>query len=180
MNDLVELIHISPNIRLDIRYATPNNFTGKVVYTSSRCFLLRKTAERLTRVQNNLEKRGLGLKVFDGYRPIAAQRIFWELVPDPRYVADPKEGSRHNRGASVDLTLIDANGVELLMPTEFDDFTEKASHSYQGGSPEALKNRELLKNAMVAEGFVPYPHEWWHYDDPDWQKHPLLDVSVPC
>lgn len=176
---LIELIKISPKIRLDIRYATPNNFTGKAVYQSARCFLLRKTAERLDRVQKNLEKMNLGLKVFDGFRPVSVQKIFWSLVPDPRFVADPKEGSRHNRGASVDLTLVDRNGRELLMPTEFDDFTEKASHLFQGGPPEALKNRELLKNAMETEGFVPYAHEWWHYDDPDWEKHPLLDVDIP-
>ena len=162
MKDLVELICVSPNIILDIRYATANNFTGRAVYPSSRCFLLRRTAERLHRVQLALEKRGMGLQVFDGYRPPEVQKIFWELMPDPRYVADPAAGSKHNRGSAVDLTL-----AGRLMPTDFDDFSGRASHSYQGGSQETLENRELLRQAMAAEGFLPYEPEWWHYDDPD-------------
>jgi D-alanyl-D-alanine dipeptidase len=179
MNDLVELSKISPRILLDIRYATPNNFTGKAVYPSARCFLLREAADRLHRVQLNLEKMGLGLKVYDGYRPLAVQKIFWALVPDPRYVADPAEGSKHNRGASVDLTLVGPDGQELLMPTEFDDFTEKAGHGYMGGPEEALLNRNILRSAMEAEGFIPYEGEWWHYDDPDWKNFPILDISIP-
>lgn len=179
MKDLVELIQVSPRILLDIRYATPNNFTGKAVYRSSRCFLRRKTAERLHRVQLLVEKKKLGLKVYDGYRPLFVQKIFWELVPNTCYVADPAVGSKHNRGASVDLTLVDAKGRELPMPTEFDDFSERAAHSYQGGAKEALTHREGLKNAMAAEGFVPYEGEWWHYDDPEWELYPILDIDIP-
>ena len=178
MHDLVELIRISPKILLDIRYATSNNFTGQIVYSSLRCFLLHKTAVRLHRVQLELEKMGLGLKVFDGYRPPSAQEIFWRLVPNTRYVADPKIGSKHTRGASVDLTLVRGT-QELLMPTDFDDFTEKASRNYSGGSKEALMNRDFLEQAMKSQGFIPYEHEWWHYDDPDWKDCPLLDVAVP-
>lgn len=176
---MIELIQISPRIKLDIRYATTNNFTGRVVYPSSRCFLLKQTAERLHRVQLGLEKRGLGLKVYDGYRPLHVQKIFWALVPNSLYVADPAKGSRHNRGASVDLTLVDAEGNELPMPTEFDDFSENAGHGYQGGSEESRKNRDLLKMAMMAEGFVPYVNEWWHYDDPEWKNFPILDLPIP-
>lgn len=179
MHNLVELIQVSPRIQLDIRYASSNNFAGRAVYPSSRCFLLRQAAERLHRVQLALEKKGLGLKVYDGYRPLSVQKIFWSMVPDPRYVADPAEGSRHNRGASVDLTLVGADGRELLMPTEFDDFTEKAAHAYQGGPKEALKNRALLDQAMKAEGFIPIDSEWWHYDDPDWKNFPILDIPIP-
>lgn len=178
MNDLIELREISPKILLDIRYATPNNFTKQVVYSSPRCFLLRKVAHRLHQVQLYVEELGFGLKVFDGYRPPEAQRIFWSLVPDPRYVADPKVGSRHSRGASVDLTLV-KRGIEVVMPTEFDDFTEKASHFFQGGAPEALKARDFLRKAMEKAGFISYDFEWWHYDDPDWENCPFLDVQLP-
>ncbi len=179
MHPLVELIQISPQIRLDIRYATPNNFTGKVVYPSARCFLLRQVAERLHLVQGTLEKMGLGLKVFDGYRPLSVQKILWKVCPDPRYVADPKEGSCHNRGAAVDLTLVDLRGKELPMPTEFDDFTAKASHSYLGGSSETQENRGLLKKVMEAEGFLAYEGEWWHYAIPDSENFPILDLDIP-
>lgn len=179
MNNLVELTQISPRILLEIRYATANNFVGKPVYPSARCFLLEKAAIRLHGVQKNLEKIGLGLKVYDGYRPLAVQKIFWSLVPNTHYVADPAVGSNHNRGASVDLTLVTIDGVDLPMPTDFDDFTEKAAWSYQGGSKEALKNRDLLGEAMKEEGFIPYENEWWHFDDPDWKNYPILDISIP-
>jgi len=176
MHDLIELKKLSPNILLEILYATPNNFVGKAVYPSSRCFLRRSTAIRLHKVQLALEKMGLGLKVWDGYRPLSVQKIFWSLFPDPLYVADPAEGSRHNRGASVDLTLVDKQGNELPMPTAFDDFSEKASRSYEGGLEET-RNRRLLESAMAKEGFLEYPHEWWHFDDPEWEAYPILDVG---
>jgi D-alanyl-D-alanine dipeptidase len=180
MNRLVELIKISPRILLDIRYATANNFTGKAVYSSSRCFLNLETAERLHRVQLELEKKNLGLKVYDGYRPISAQKIFWNYVPDPRYVADPAVGSKHNRGAAVDLTLVTVSGMELEMPTDFDDFSEKAARCYtKSVSKEAIYHRDLLENAMIAQGFIPYEKEWWHYDDPNWESYPILDIPIP-
>ncbi len=179
MEDLVELTRVSPRILLDLRYATPRNFTGRVVYTSSRCFLRRRPAERPHRVQVSLERKGLGLKVFDAYRPRRVQQIFWDLMPDPRFVADPALGSKHNRGASVDLTLVDINGRDLPMPTDFDDFTEKAFHNYQGAPEEMLNNREILKTAMMAQGFLLCEMEWWHYDDPNWETYPMLDVDLP-
>jgi len=178
MNDLVELIQISPTILLDIRYASANNFTGRPVYPSDRCFLLRKTAKRLHRVQQSLQRLGKGLKVYDGYRPQHVQKIFWQIMPDPHFVADPAIGSKHSRGAAVDLTLVDAKGIDLPMPSVFDDFSEKASYSYRGGSQESLRNRDFLKQAMMAEGFIPYEKEWWHFDDPEWAKYPLLDLRI--
>ncbi len=177
MHNLVALKTISPTIVLDIVYATPHNFARQVVYSKPSCFLQRSVAMRLHRVQLTFEKRGLGLKVFDGYRPLSVQKKFWEICPDPRYVADPAIGSKHNRGAAVDLTLIDSKGKELLMPTILDDFTEKAHRAYQGGSKETLRNRDLLEKAMVKEGFIPYPTEWWHFDDPEWETYSILDVS---
>lgn len=173
---LVELKSISPNIRLDVRYATPHNFTRKAVYISPRVFLVEATAKRLHRVQVALEKQGLGLKIYDGYRPLSVQKIFWSLVPNTSYVADPAKGSMHNRGTAVDVTLVDAYGQELAMPTPFDEFTEKAHRCYCGCSSEERLNRDLLEGVMQAEGFIPYPEEWWHFDDPDWENYPLLDV----
>ena len=173
---LVELKCISPNVLLDIRYATPHNFTGKAVYSSSRVFLTEQTAQRLHRVQIALEKRGFGLKIYDGYRPLSVQKIFWNLVPNTCYVADPAKGSMHNRGTAVDVGLVDTHGRDLSMPTPFDEFTEKAHRCYLGCSPEAIFNRDLLEGFMSSEGFIPYPEEWWHFDDPDWENYPLLDV----
>ncbi len=181
----VELTNSPPGTVLDIRYATPNNFTGKTVYPAARCFLRKDVAARLQNVQKALAKDGLGIKLFDCYRPISVQKKFWELVPDERYVAKPVmrdgewvEGSRHNRGAAVDLTLVDAKGEELPMPTGFDDFTEKASRSYTGGDPAARANAKKLETAMAAEGFEPLPTEWWHFDGPGWQDYGLLDMPI--
>jgi len=174
--DLVEIPQINPNIKLDIRYATTNNFTGKVVYPSSRCYLRRAVAEKLDKVQRELEELGLGLKIFDGYRPLSVQRKFWEICPDPRYVADPAKGSKHNRGSAVDVTLIDrATGKELVMPSEFDDFTEKAHRDYAKMAPEGARYCKLLELIMVKHGFIPLPTEWWHFDDINWENYDLLD-----
>lgn len=169
---------IIPDIVVDLRYATPNNFTGTVLYDTARCFLRRTTAERLARVQERLRRRGLGLKIWDGYRPLSVQWKMWELVRDPKYVADPRKGSRHNRGAAVDVTLVDSLGNELEMPTGYDDFTEKAHRNWQGGSATARRNRQILEEAMRAEGFLPLPSEWWHFDDPDWREFDILDIPI--
>ena len=154
----------------------PHNFTGQVVYPSARLFLVPETAERLHRVQTALERRRLGLKVYDGHRPLSVQKIFWELLPDPRYVADPMIGSRHNRGTAVDVTLVDINGCDLAMPSRYDEFNEKAHRSYQGCSQEEARYRALLEEMMCLEGFLPYPTEWWHFDDPKWENYPILDI----
>lgn len=182
---LVEPTKLDPTIRLDLRYATANNFTGVVVYPAARCWLRRDVAERLVRVQARLRAQHLGLALFDCYRPFSVQQRFWALVPDPRYVAEPvvengkpTAGSKHNRGAAVDLTLVDANGTELPMPTAFDDFSERAHRNAQDASPEALRNRALLEDAMRAEGFEPLPTEWWHFDGPDWQRYELIDQPL--
>lgn len=162
-----------------MRYATENNFTKKVLYpVADECLLCEPAAKRLARVQAGLEKQGLGLKVWDCYRPISVQWKLWETVPDPRYVADPKVGSRHNRGASIDLTLVDKNGKELLMPTGFDDFSPKAHRSFMDLPPEAIKNRALLQKAMEDEGFVGLPTEWWHFDAPEWSEYALRDEPL--
>jgi D-alanyl-D-alanine dipeptidase len=174
---LVDLGRVAPGVRLDVRYATAANFTKQVVYPAARCVLRRAVAERLARVQAALAAEGLGLKVYDCYRPLAVQRRFWALMPDERYVADPKKGSRHNRGAAVDLTLVDARGAEVEMPSAYDEFGPRAHRDYAGGSAAARGNRERLAAAMAREGFVGLPTEWWHFDAPDWRGYPLADVS---
>jgi zinc D-Ala-D-Ala dipeptidase len=176
--DLVELIRINPRIKLDIRYATTNNFAHRKVYPSSHCFLQEKTAKKLALVQQELEKTGLGLKVFDGYRPLSIQKLFWNFCPDKRYVANPKKGSKHNRGSAVDLTLIDLKtGNELVMPSAYDDLSKKAHRVYTNMSLEAAKNCKLLESVMVKHGFIPLPTEWWHFNDTKWKKYPITDIS---
>jgi D-alanyl-D-alanine dipeptidase len=171
---IVNIQSVNSHVVLDIRYATTNNFTGKKVYDSANCLLRASTARKLSDAQRELEQSGLGLKVYDCYRPLAVQRKFWSLVPDERYVANPAKGSRHNRGAAVDLTLVDRNGQELPMPTPFDDFTDKAHRDYTQLPPEALKNRSLLEQVMTRHGFVGLPTEWWHFDDADWPSYPII------
>ncbi len=177
--DLVDIQALDPTIIVELKYATDDNFAGQRVYPAdSKAYLRLEVAEKLVRVQEKLQEIGLGLKVFDAYRPHAVQYKFWELVPDPRYVADPALGSNHNRGAAVDVTLVDSEGNELLMPTGFDDFTEKAHRDYYDLPEEAIKNRELLEEYMTAEGFVPLPTEWWHFDDEYVCDYPVLDIPL--
>lgn len=177
--DLVEVKKVVPTAQLDLRYATTNNFTHQKVYRSSRCFLTRGTAEKLKAVALDLQHEGLGLKIYDGYRPLAVQKRVWALVPDERYVADPKKGSRHNRGAAVDLTLVNLEtGKELTMPTGFDDFSERAHRDYDRLPQPVLENRRKLQESMEARGFIGMPTEWWHFDDTNWQKYPILDISI--
>ncbi|MFH1725961.1 MAG: D-alanyl-D-alanine dipeptidase [Elusimicrobiota bacterium] len=175
---LIDIRDVDAGILVDIRYATDDNFTGKALYPAGRCLLRRSVAERLRSVRSDLAAVGLGLKVWDCYRPLAIQRELWALVPDPRYVADPEKGSRHNRGAAVDLTLVDAQGRELEMPTGYDDFTPKAHRDYAQGSPEALRNRTALERAMSKRGFIGLRTEWWHFDAPGWRGYPLTDVPL--
>lgn len=175
---LIDIVSLIPDVVLDIRYATENNFTGKQVYNQARCFLQEKTAHKLKAVQDELRSLGLGIKIFDGYRPHAASKKFWELVPDERYVANPAKGSRHNRGAAIDLTLIESKtGQELEMPSGFDDFSAKAHREYETMPSVAARNCKLLETLMEKHGFVGLPTEWWHFDDQDWRAYPILDRS---
>jgi len=176
---LVNIQTVDPTIRIEIVYATDKNFTGTVIYKSCQCFVLEPVAQALRAVQKELAKQGLGLKIWDGYRPLSAQWKLWEICPDTRYVSDPRKGGRHTRGTAVDVTLITLKtGKELRMPTGFDDFTEKAWSNYPGAPPEALKNRQILHNAMKKHGFTPLETEWWHFDYKNWQECPVLDVQI--
>lgn len=176
--DLVDIRRINPRIALDIRYATKHNFTRRTLYPQARCILRRTVAERLSRVQADLEERGFGLKVYDCYRPLSVQKQMWKLVPDDRYVANPAQGSRHNRGSAVDLTLVTSQGDELEMPTGFDDFSERAHINATNVSAKARYHRQVLQQAMKQQGFLPLTTEWWHFDDPNWKQYPVMDVPL--
>jgi len=183
---LVEPTSLDRTLVLDIRYATPNNFTGRTVYPAARCYLRRDIAERLVKVQAALRAQGLGLKIFDCYRPFSVQEAFWRIMPDRRYVLEPGrengrivKSSRHNVGAAVDLTLVDAQGRELPMPSGYDDFSVKAHRDYAGASAEAKANSLILERAMTAQGFEPLETEWWHFDGPGWRNYEPLDIPFP-
>ena len=178
--ELVELIKLDPTFRLDIRYATANNFLSRPVYQEARAFLQRPAAEALVRVNRALRKQGYGLVIFDGYRPWSVTKIFWDSTPDERkqFVADPAKGSRHNRGCAVDLSLFDLrDGKEVQMPSAYDEMTERSHINYQGGTAESRRLRDMLRVAMAAEDFTVYEPEWWHYDYKDWKEYPILNIS---
>ncbi|HKO97155.1 MAG TPA: M15 family metallopeptidase [Pyrinomonadaceae bacterium] len=178
--DLVELVKLDPNIKLDIRYASKNNFLGRKVYKQARAFLQRPAAEALVRANQKLRAQGYGLMIHDGYRPWAVTKAFWDATPEDKklFVADPTKGSRHNRGSAVDLSLFDLKtGMTVKMPSEYDEMTERSHINYECASAETKRLRELLRTAMTAEGFAVYEPEWWHYDYKDWKEYPILNVK---
>jgi D-alanyl-D-alanine dipeptidase len=178
--DLVELVKLDPTIKLDVRYATADNFLGTPVYTEARTFLQRPAAEALLRAALELKSRGYGLILFDGYRPWYVTKIFWDATPrDKRmFVADPAAGSKHNRGCAVDLTLYDlATGKEATMPGGYDEMTARSYANYAGGTAEERAHRAVLRAAMVKQGFAVNPTEWWHFDYKDWKQYPILNVK---
>ncbi len=169
----------SHGIPIDIRYATSNNFMKKPLYPVARAFLRAPAARALAEVERELAARGIGVKVFDGYRPYRVTEAMWEPIKNPDFVADPAKGSRHNRGAAVDLTLIDLRtGTELPMPTDYDDFTPRAAHAFTDLPADALANRALLRDVMTRHGFAALPSEWWHYDFTGWERFELMDVPL--
>jgi len=174
---LVEIKKYIPGIALDIRYATTNNFTHHVMYSQARAFARLPVVLALQKVEAELKTKGLGLKIYDAYRPYSVTVKFYEVTPDTNFVADPRKGSKHNRGCAIDLSIIDLKtGKELDMPTAFDSFSKKASANYANLPPQQIANRELLKTVMQAHGFKVLPTEWWHYDFTGWQKYPLMNV----
>lgn len=177
--DLVDLARLDPRLRFDIRYASPANFMGRVLYPVARAVAQRPVAEALSRVQTRAEAAGYGLIIFDAYRPWRITRMMWdETPPDKReFVANPSTGSRHNRGCSIDLSL-HRDGIEVAMPSPYDDFTPAAYRSNTAAPPEALRLSRMLEDWMVAEGFVPLANEWWHYDWAEWRRYPIMDVPL--
>lgn len=178
-HDLVDLARYDPRLVFDIRYAGANNFTGRPVYIRAGAWLQREVAEDLRRAHDRARAQGCGLLILDAYRPWRVTRAFWEGYPQYRgFIADPAEGSVHNRGCAVDLTLFDlASGRELAMPSGYDEFDERAYPTYSDGDPTRLANRDLLRALMEAEGFAVHPHEWWHFDHHSWRRHPVLDIG---
>ncbi|HFA50985.1 MAG TPA: hypothetical protein ENJ95_18395 [Bacteroidetes bacterium] len=174
-----EVVRLAPSIRLDLRYATDNNFVKTKMYDCPRCFLRPDVARAVIAAHKILQKKGLGLKMYDCYRPRPIQWKLWKKVPDPRYVADPRKGSMHNRGMAVDLTIVDSLGKELDMGTDFDFFGREAYHSYAGHSDEVTDNRVLLLETMEEQGFRPTSTEWWHYSYKP-KKYELADWLWPC
>lgn len=177
-HNLVELKTVIPDIVLDIRYATTNNFVGEVLYPSARCFLAKKPAMALKDVQSDLKKQGYRLKVFDGYRPLSVQKRMWAILPDDRYVANPASGSNHNRAYSVDVTLLDLDGNEVEMPSGFDDFSERAHMDYMDCSPAAIEHRRILHETMERHGFSGINSEWWHFNYRGYKDQPILDIDL--
>jgi D-alanyl-D-alanine dipeptidase len=167
-SDLVNVKEYIPDIVVDLKYATDDNFTGHRIYDFAEAYLRYGTVQKLTKVQEKLREMGLSLKIWDAYRPTAAQFTFWELCPDDTFVADPYKGfSSHSRGNAVDVTLVTAEGAELLTPTAFDDFSERATRHHAGWNPEAARNVQLVEDLLVQSGFRAYEGEWWHYVDLD-------------
>ncbi len=178
--DLVEIVSLDPTVKLDIRYATEKNFVGRPVYQAARAFLRPPAARALVRAHRTLGERGLGLIVFDAYRPWSVTKLFWDLTPPAKrvFVADPARGSMHNRGCAVDVTLYDRRSGEALpMPSDYDDFSARAAPDYRGGAAAERANRDTLRRAMEAESFRIQPNEWWHFTHKGCRRYPVLDVD---
>jgi zinc D-Ala-D-Ala dipeptidase len=177
--ELVEIRKLDPAIKLDIRYASKNNFMGTPFYTQARAFMQRPAAEALVRVNAKLRPQGYGLIIHDGYRPWYVTRMFWDGTPDDKkeFVANPEKGSRHNRGTAVDLSLYDLKtGHEVQMPSGYDEMTERAYPDYKGGTPDETKRRDLLRQTMESEGFQVEHNEWWHFNFKDMDEYPIMNV----
>lgn len=170
---LVDLSRVNNNIRLEIRYATRNNCLGEQIYNAPKCYVRLEVAQALNAIQQELEKHGYGLKVFDGYQPPSARNAMWNLLPDANYMVNPTLGDSHARGMGVDVTIVTKDGTELSMPTQFDSMTTRALRSFND-LPEHIKhNRKMLTDIMVGFGFEP-GEDWWHFDYKGWQDMPVL------
>ncbi len=176
---MVDIKNSIPNILLDLRYTTGNNFMHQKLYSlTATTFLRSAAANALSQIQKKLNEQGLGLKIFDAYRPYSVTKKMWELIKDDRYVADPKKGSGHNRGIAVDVTIINLKtNVELRMGTGFDSFSDTAHQTFTALPEEVLQNRNLLKKLMEEFGFKPLETEWWHYSLPNANDFEVLDLS---
>jgi D-alanyl-D-alanine dipeptidase len=178
--DLVELTKVDPSIKLDIRYATRRNFLSAPMYREARAFMQRPAAEAVAKANRRLHQLGFGLLIHDAYRPWYVTKMFWDAVPaaDHIFVADPSQGSRHNRGCAVDLTIYDLKtGKELPMVSGYDEMTERAYPFYPGGTSLERWDRTLLRHIMEEEGFTVYEDEWWHFDYKDWRRYPILNLG---
>jgi zinc D-Ala-D-Ala dipeptidase len=179
LSGLVNVQDMDSSIVIDLRYATENNFTGKKVYPVSVCVLRKVTAEKLVKANEEFKKIGYRIKIWDAYRPPYVQKIFWDMVKDSRFVANPnKGGSKHNIGTAVDITLVDSSGKEIAMPTKFDDFSIKAYRDNEDMSKEVRKNVDMLTEVMKRNGFIPLNTEWWHFNDSESSRYKMVDVKL--
>lgn len=179
-SELVEIVKFDTSIHLDIKYATSNNFVGKAVYPQARAFLQRPAAEALVNVNKALKSYGYGLLIYDGYRPWSVTKLFWDATPkkNKKFVADPKKGSRHNRGCAVDVSLYQiATGVKVEMISQYDEMSERSFPNYKGGTPEQRILRDLLIRIMKENGFSVYDTEWWHFDYKDWKLYKIENIQ---
>lgn len=163
-SDFVRLKDLSPDFVYELKYATPDNFLKQAVYDCGECYLRKSTAEALVKANEAFKQLGYRIKLFDCYRPLSVQKKMWKILPGTHYVANPAKGSKHNRGAAVDLTLVDAQGKELNMGTPFDYFGKEAHHTYTEHPKEVLENRKLLKETLDKYNFKSIYSEWWHYE----------------
>lgn len=178
-SNLVELTRLDSSLKLDIRYATDNNFVGRPVYTEARAFLQQPAAQALVRVNEEMRVLGYGLLIFDGYRPWSVTKLFWEITADEnkKFVADPKDGSRHNRGCAIDVSLYELeSGKEVKMTSEYDEMNESSYPNFTGGTTEQRRMRDLLIDKMKAHGFTVYEFEWWHFDYQGWENFQIQNI----
>lgn len=181
MPDLIDLAINDPRLRFDITYATPNNFLHRTLYPVAKALAQRPVADALVRVQTSAEAEGYGLLIHDAYRPWRITKMMWDGTSGEArgYVANPAQGSKHNRGCAIDLTLVRlSDGQPLMMPSAYDDLTFRARREYMDASAEAIANRAILERLMAAEGFIPLPSEWWHFDWHDWRLYPIMDQPL--
>lgn len=183
--DLVRLLDLDSDFIIELRYASPDNFTGQIIYTSNECYINKHTAKLLIQAKNIFRSDGFCVKIWDAYRPIRAQKRFYEILPDPNFVAPPPDMSKltkfratHLNGLCVDLTLVDLDGNEIEMPSEFDNFTEKASLSCNTISNVAKENALYLRQVMERVGFEGYEYEWWHFYDRRTPPTAFLDFPI--
>jgi D-alanyl-D-alanine dipeptidase len=173
---LVRLADLDDSFVIDLKYATADNFTGKIIYSKAVCLINKNTAKKLIAANNEFKKLGYRIKIFDAYRPYSAQKVLWDSASDKSYLANPKKGSVHNRGAAVDITLVDGKDRELDMPSAYDEFTKRARLDYTDCPKQQIENRELLGSIMKKHGFRRIKSEWWHFDDLEGLEYPLLDI----
>ncbi|MBP7184648.1 MAG: M15 family metallopeptidase [Saprospiraceae bacterium] len=178
-SDFVNLMSLDPTIKLDIKYATDDNFVKEKMYQCEACYLRKDVAKSIITIQKHLQKKGLGLKIFDCYRPLDVQKKLWQKMPDPRFVMNPSKGSEHNKGGAVDLTIIDSKGQELDMGTKYDFFGPEAYHTYRKLPKQVLENRLLLTETMKRFGFREIRTEWWHYSYKK-KNYPISNWNWSC
>lgn len=179
VSDLVPVQTVDETIVVEMRYAGRDNFTGQPVYPANICVLQRETARKLAAANEEFRERGWRIKLWDAYRPVSQHNLLWQTAGNYRhFFAHPQVGSKHSRGAAVDVTLVDQRGIEVEMPSDFDDFSGAGHRFHPGMSQQARENMEYLTEVLERHGFLSLDSEWWHFVDSEWWRYPLLDVDL--